>query len=195
MEYAYSVIEFDHKKALDQDEEYVYVSGMASTPNPDRHLDVVDPMGAKFATPMPFLWMHKDSEPVGHMTFAKPEKSGIPFKAQIPKVKEEGLLKDRIDLAIHSLKHKLVQAVSIGFRAAEWSFMDNGGIHFEEWEWLELSLVTIPANADAVLDTVKSIDRVNRAALGIKGSTKKDYILPGATGGLRRPIQLIPAKR
>jgi phage head maturation protease len=133
------------------------------------------------------------------MTFAKPNKNGIPFKAQIPKVSEEGLLKDRIDLAIQSLKYKLVKAVSIGFKALEWSWMEEtGGIHFQEWEWLELSLVTIPANPEAVLDTAKSIDRVNRAALGIKDTQINDYLLPGATGlnkGYRRPIQLIPAKR
>lgn len=199
MEYAYSVIEFDHKKELKQDDDFVYVSGIASTPTPDRHKDIVEPMGAKFSTPMPFLWMHNDREPVGEMTFAKPNKNGIPFKAQIPKIQEEGLLKDRIDLAIHSLKYKLVKAVSIGFKALEWAWMEEtGGIHFQEWEWLELSLVTIPANPEAVLDTAKSIDRVNRAALGIKDTHINDYLLPGATGhhkGARRPIQLIPAKR
>lgn len=57
------------------------VEGVASTPTADRMGDVVEPMGAKFQTPMPLLWQHEHDKPVGHVTFAKPTKAGIPFKA------------------------------------------------------------------------------------------------------------------
>ncbi len=200
MDYAYSIIDKSSKQ-YEEDDNYVYITGVASTPTPDRTRDIVEPLGAKFKTPMPFMLMHRDDQPIGEMTFAKPDKKGIPFKAQLPKIKESGLLKDRVDLAIHSLKYNLMRGVSIGFRALDLEWMDDGGIHFKEWEWLELSLVSIPANAEAVIDAVKSIDRVNRAALGIKPSTIDDYIKqkPGGTGNtgkaFRRPIQLIPAKR
>lgn len=195
MERAYSILD---TKAFDEDEDKVYIEGIASTPTPDRMRDVVAPMGAKFKTPMPLLWQHNHDKPVGHMTFANPNKDGIPFKAEIPKIKETGTLKDRIDEAIQSLKYKLVAAVSIGFNPTEYSFMDDGGIHFQEWEWLELSLVTIPAQSEAVISAVKSIDHERMAALGIKRSDR-DSLLPGASGNqrkaFRRPIQLIPAKR
>lgn len=196
MEYAYSVLNYDKKSFFTEDDDFVYVSGIASTPTPDRDRDIVEPLGAKFETPMPFLWMHSSQRPVGEMTFAEPSKEGIPFKSQMPKIKEPGLLKDQVDLAIHSIKYRLVKAVSIGFKGLQWSWMDDGGIRFEEWEWLELSLVTIPANSEAVLDLAKSLDRVNRAALGIKDTQLVDYATknPGAAG-IRRPIQLIPAKR
>jgi hypothetical protein len=45
---------------------------------------------------------------------------------------EPGTLKDRLDEAWQSVKMKLVRGVSIGFRAIEYAFMDDGGIRFIE---------------------------------------------------------------
>lgn len=192
MDRAYSVLQ---TKAFDEDDDKFYIEGIASTPTPDRMRDIVDPMGAQFKTPMPLLWQHDHKKPVGHMTFAKPEKDGIPFKGELPKVKETGLLKDRIDEAIHSLKYRLVAAVSIGFNPIEFSWMDDGGIHFREWEWLELSLVTIPANSEAVLRAVKSTDQEVRAALGIKDQDRRPTSSSGVTEKhFRKPVLLIPRK-
>ena len=70
-----------------------------------------------------------------------------------------------------------MRAVSIGFRSIEHAFMKDGGIRFLKTEVLELSLVTIPANAEATITAVKSIDRNLRAA---SGRTVKPA--PGATG-------------
>ena len=42
--------------------------------------------------------------------------------------------------------------------------MDDGGIRFIESEVLELSLVTIPANADATIQTIKNFDRIAQQA-------------------------------
>lgn len=192
MEYAYSVIDYD-KKGIQETDDFFIVEGIASTPTPDRMRDIVEPLGAKYKTPMPLLWQHRSSEPVGNVVFADPKKDGIPFKAEIPKVKETGRLKDRIDEAIQSVKYKLVAAVSIGFDAIEYSFMDNGGIHFQEWEWLELSLVTIPANPEARLKIAKSLDNDLLAALGrskeIDSRLRKG---PGVTERkYRHPIRLI----
>lgn len=193
MDRAYSILE---TKSMDEDEDKFYVKGMASTPTPDRMKDIVEPLGAKFQTPMPLLLQHNHEKPVGHMTLASPSKKGIPFEAEIPKVKEEGVIKQRVDEAIHSLKYKLISAVSIGFKPIEYSYLDDGGVHFSEWEWIELSLVTIPANSEAVIHAVKSIDQKAIAALGIKADDR-DYLLPRDRGQqrARRPIQLIPAKR
>lgn len=194
MERAYSAIEV---KAFDDTEDMFFVEGMASTPTPDRMNDVVDPMGAQFKTPMPLLWQHDHGKPVGHVTFAKPDKKGIPFKAEIPKIQESGTLKDRIDEAIQSLKYKLVAAVSIGFRPLEdgYQYMENGGIEFKQWEWLELSLVTIPANPEARIQIAKSIDKSLLAALGKTADSDYRSSPPGVAGKrATRPIQLIPRR-
>jgi HK97 family phage major capsid protein/HK97 family phage prohead protease len=163
---AYSLIEL--KSVSEESDEWV-ITGMATTPTPDRYNDIVDPLGAEFKELIPLLWQHQASLPVGNTALGKPTKKGIPFTSRIPKVAEAGKLKDRIDEAVQSVKYGLVRAVSIGFRVLKdgMEFLDNGGIKFLKTEIMELSLVTIPANMEATIATVKSIDRdVRRAALG-----------------------------
>jgi HK97 family phage prohead protease len=153
---AYSAL---HVKDVSESGGFVRIKGIASTPTVDRMGDSVNPMGASFKTPMPLLWQHKHDQPVGHVVFAKPTRTGIPFEAQIPVIKEEGVLKQRVDEAIHSLKYQLVAFVSIGFSAVQGAVkrLESGGLSFEKWDWHELSLVTIPANPDAVLTSVKAL--------------------------------------
>jgi HK97 family phage prohead protease len=192
MDRAYSILDV---KGVADDDKFVYVEGIASTPTVDRQGDSVDPMGAKFTAPMPLLWQHDAHKPVGQMTFARPTKSGIPFKAQIPKITEAGTLKDRVDEAIQSLKYGLVSAVSIGFRILQdgYEVMEGGGWNIKSWEWMELSLVTIPANSEAVISAVKSADIATLSALGRTQGKSTSALSPGDSGqkkAVRRPIQL-----
>lgn len=143
------------------------ISGTATTPSLDRVQDRVNPLGAKFQLPVPFLWQHRHGEPIGHVIDADIKQSGIKFKAEIAQTDEPGTLKDRLDEAWQSLKLRLVRATSIGFAPLKWSFMENGGVDYEEWDWLELSAVTIPANPDAVISAVKQFDRIYREAEGV----------------------------
>jgi HK97 family phage major capsid protein/HK97 family phage prohead protease len=173
---AYSVLDI---KSVN--EESRTIRGIATTPSTDRMGDVVEPLGVKFSNPMPLLWQHKSDKPVGLATFEKPTKAGIEFEASLAKVSEPGALKDRIDEAWQSVKHGLVRGVSIGFRPIEYAFMDKGsGIRFSETEVMELSLVTIPANQDATINLIKSIDTGVRAANG--NAQSGDEPSPGATG-------------
>ncbi len=162
MNLAYSLLEvksFDYERRE--------ISGIATTPTPDRMGDIVEPLGASFAPELPLLWQHDRESPVGIAKFGKPTKDGIPFTASLPKIEEAGKLKDMVDLAWQSVKAGLVRAVSIGFRSLEHSVMNDGGWRFTKSEIIELSLVTIPANAEATIQTVKSLDSAVRvAALG-----------------------------
>jgi HK97 family phage prohead protease len=178
MERAYSLL---NVKAVQETSTEWVIEGTASTPTPDRMGDVVDPMGAQFKTPMPLLWQHDSTQPVGRVEFAKPTSKGIPFRAHLPKVAEAGTLKDRIDEAVQSIKYRVVGAVSIGFRALAEGVerMKDGGMRFKSWEWLELSLVTIPANAEATITSIKSLDTAARAASGHQRSVATS---PGASG-------------
>lgn len=177
MKRAYSVLEI---KAVSDDAREI--EGIATTPETDRMGDIVEPLGAKFAAELPLLWQHDHRAPVGHVRFGKPTKDGIPFKATISKIEEEGELKARLDLAWQSVKALLVRAVSIGFRALEYSLMEGGGVRFTQTEILELSLVTVPANADCTITTIRSIDTVFRAASGIQEDDSQDRTPPGASG-------------
>lgn len=158
---SYAVFEV---KEVKEDERTV--SGIATTPTPDRYGDIVEPMGVKFKNPIPLLWQHNSREPVGQAKLGKPTEDGISFEAKFARVTEPGKLKDRLDEAWQSIKIGLVKGVSIGFRSLELSFMKDGGIHFLETEVLELSLVTIPANADATIENIKAFD-----CLPIKGGS------------------------
>ncbi|MCY1511624.1 phage major capsid protein, HK97 family [compost metagenome] len=162
MNRAYSVL-----TVKDVDGEQRLIRGIASTPAPDRVGDVVEPLGARFKTPMPLLWMHQKDKPVGLVEFAQPTAEGIPFEARLPVIEEPGVLKDRVDEAWHSVKAGLVRGVSIGFLPVPGkSERIKGGVKYKEWEWYELSLVTIPANAEATITAIKSIDTELRAASG-----------------------------
>jgi HK97 family phage major capsid protein/HK97 family phage prohead protease len=171
---AYSLLQI---KAVDDDRRVI--TGIATTPEPDRMGDVVEPLGAQFKNPLPLLWQHQHDKPVGTVKFDKPTKDGIAFTAELPKLAEDGPLKQLVDMAWQSVKAQLVRGVSIGFRALEYSFMDSGGIRFAASEIIELSLVTIPANASATIQTIKSIDTTLRAASGIQDG---GVARPGVSG-------------
>lgn len=149
------------------DEESRTLEGIATTPAPDRLGDIVEPEGAKFSLPLPLLWQHDSTQPIGHVLAAKVSKDGITVKAQFARIDEPGPLKARLDEAWQSVKAGLVRGFSIGFRAIESArIKDTWSEHFLKWDWLELSCVTIPANAEATITAVKSIDQQLRAASG-----------------------------
>lgn len=196
MHRAYSVLTV---KSMDESADFVTIRGIASTPTPDRIGDIVEPMGARFVLPMKLLMQHDPHLPVGNVVFAKPTSKGIPFEAKLPRVREAGRVKDRVDEAIHSLMYNLISAVSIGFKAVEGEVerLKSGGLRFVQWTWLELSLVTIPANAEAVITAIKSIDREHLPSAG-RGVSAGEA--PGANAlairkvASRGPVQLIKRK-
>jgi HK97 family phage prohead protease len=154
---AYSLLEI---KQVDEDARII--TGMATTPSPDRMQDVVEPRGAQFKLPIPFLWQHDSGHPIGHVTHAKVGPAGIEIVAKIAK----GVTAE-IDRAWSLIKGGLVSGLSIGFKATEFEHIkETKGIRFIKWQFLELSAVTIPANSEATIATVKSIDTAQRAASG-----------------------------
>jgi HK97 family phage prohead protease len=173
-------------KSIDEDQRII--TGIATTPTPDRVGDIVEPKGAEFKLPIPFLWQHNSREPLGHVTKAKVTADGIEFTAELVKVPEPGILKERLDEAWQAIKYKLVRGVSIGFKELEYSFLEDGtyGIRFVKWLWLELSAVTIPANADCSIQTIKSLDEAARAASGNKRSAVVRLTPPGVPGTTQR---------
>jgi HK97 family phage major capsid protein/HK97 family phage prohead protease len=150
---AYSMLEI---KSVKDDQRII--TGIATTPTPDRVGDIVEPLGVKFKNPLPLLWRHRSDLPVGTVKFDKPTKDGISFTATLPKIDEPPSLKDRVDTAWGEIKAGLTRGVSIGFREIEFSRLEGGGLRFIETEVLELSLVTVPANQDAGIEVIKSID-------------------------------------
>lgn len=194
MKKAYSLLQV---KSFDAEQRII--KGIASTPSPDRSDDIVDPQGAMFALPIPFLWQHMHSQPIGEVTEAVVTDKGIEVTVQIAKIEEEGKLKDRIDEAWQSIKSGLVKGLSIGFRGITVEDIPRSwGLHFKEWEWFELSAVTVPANAEASITEIKTISKSfeqKDTALGVDPQSSKEEKPPVSdvtekTEG-EQPIQLI----
>lgn len=170
-------------KKLDNGDDYFTITGIASTPSPDRDGDIVEPKGAKFNLPFPLLASHDHELPVGEVTKATATSVGIEIEAKLPK--NSGL--EYVDRAIKQVKAGLIKAFSIGFRPLQSEPLKSGGRLFKQIEIFETSLVAIPANADAGIATIKKYsaepldsdeelfnyesertDRMERAAVALK---------------------------
>lgn len=181
MEYskAYGLLEVQ-----EADDEKRVIKGIASTPSADRHNDIMDLKGAKFTLPLPFLWQHEHDKPIGEVVAATVTDKGIEVEIHLAKIKEEGKLKDRVDEAWQSIKLGLVKGLSIGFRGLEYQYIENtNGIHFKEWDWYELSAVTIPANMEATITSVKEVS---------KGLVSKDFQTSDIPTIEKDPVEQIP---
>ena len=147
--------------------------GIASTPSVDFGGDVMDPFGAKFKLPMPFMWQHGKEEikdPIGWITHATPAADGIRVKGRF----DDGdgapaALKEQLDRAFYLVKKRLVAGLSIGWlgvKAERVKAGDRSVTHWKEWIWSELSAVRIGMNADATITAVKSLNQSLRASSG-----------------------------
>ncbi|MDF7648091.1 phage major capsid protein [Erwiniaceae bacterium L1_54_3] len=166
-------------KAVNEDTREI--TGIATTPSPDRYGDIVMPEGAKFQLPIPLLWQHDHQSPIGQVTSAKVTAEGIEIKATLAQADAPSQLAARLEEAWQSIRLGLVKGLSIGFRPIEYAYIDEGGIRFTSWEWYELSVVTVPANAEGTIQTVKSIDERLRAASGKPHIVSKITQTAGAT--------------
>jgi HK97 family phage major capsid protein/HK97 family phage prohead protease len=189
MNRAYSVLEV---KAVDATARTI--SGMATTPSVDRVGDIVEPLGVQYKNPIPLLWQHDHEQPVGLVEFGKPTAKGVPFTATFAEVTAPVGLFNRIEEAWASVKAGLVRAVSIGFRSLESeNITGTWGTRFIKTEVFELSLVTIPANAEATITNIKSFDVGLPAALGKKDFTVVRLGKPaGASATVTKKLPVTP---
>lgn len=180
IERAYSLLSI---KSIDEDERVI--TGIATTPTADRVGDIVEPKGAEFKLPIPLLWQHDSDSPVGWVEKAKVTAEGILVTCRFHKETEEGDLKQFLDRAWQQVRSKLVAGFSIGFKSLEQSRLgETWSYRYLRWMWLELSCVTIPANADATIQTVKQFDTKRPAASGTRRAVSPST--PGASGIQRK---------
>jgi HK97 family phage prohead protease len=176
MNRAYSLLTI---KAVDDDARRIV--GIATTPATDRVGDVVEPKGAEFKLPLPLLWQHNASQPIGHVTKARATAAGIEIEAEVARSDAPGTLRDRLEEAWQSVKIGLVRGLSIGFKPLEAEPIKGSyGMRFTRYAWLETSIVTIPANAEASILAVKQFDTGAPAATGQQG--RPVILRPGDAG-------------
>jgi HK97 family phage major capsid protein/HK97 family phage prohead protease len=189
MNRAYSVLDV---KAVNA--ETRTITGWATTPGVDRVGDIVEPLGVQYKNPLPLLWQHDHQQPVGLVEFGKPTAKGVPFTATFAEVTEPVGLFNRIEEAWQSVKAGLVRAVSIGFRdMGSEPIKGSWGTRFLKTEVYELSLVTIPANAEATITSIKAFDIGAPAASGKKEFTVVRLEKPaGASATVTKKLPVTP---
>ena len=133
---------------------------IASTPAVDRDRDRVLPMGANlsnFAKNPVLIFGHNYSEPwavIGRATETTVGADGIRFKPELRQAANEA---DPMNVIRLLWDDGLLKAASIGFKPLEWKDNEFGGRDFTKWEMLEISLVPIPANQEALRLAAKAI--------------------------------------
>jgi HK97 family phage prohead protease len=169
------------------DEEKRVIRGIASTPTTDRVGDIVEPKGAQYKLPMPLLWQHRSDEPIGHVIKVDVTDEGIEIEAQVQRYDEPGELKNLLDKAWGMIKTELVKGLSIGFSPIEQSDIKGTyGYRFTKWDWLELSVVTIPANSEASIQAIKLLTEKPVSKTKTVAASGIVVKLPGVTGKIQK---------
>lgn len=172
MERAYALLEIKSVAA-----ERRMFSGIASTPELDRQGDMVDPAGVRFKNPVPLLYHHDPTQPIGTAILTATA-DGILFEATLPIVDEPGPLKSRVDDAWQCIKAGVITGVSIGHRPLKDGYqrLHAGARKLTKTEVCELSLVTIPANANAQIYLVKSLAAPPRQEKTMATQTAAEHV-------------------
>ena len=130
-------------KSVESSDGERWITAWATTPDEDLVGDVVVPTGAKYTLPLPLLAYHRHDAPVGVVTEAHVSEQGIRIRAKLSKGVQ--LAEELWTL----VRDGAVAAVSIGFHSLKARPRESGGLLFEAWRWLELSLTPVPANPNA----------------------------------------------
>jgi len=163
-------VKFELKILHDDDPDFVFLEGYASTfDNLDLEGDIIQ-KGAfirSLSKRIPkFLWQHKLTEPIGPIIEIFEDNKGLFFRSKLPKA--DSLVSGRV---IPQVKAGSIDSISIGFSVVDFEIkeVDNKKIRLlKEIELWEISLVTIPANPQAIVTSIqncvstKEITKYNR---------------------------------
>ena len=134
---------------------------IASTPDVDRDKDRVIATGARldnFLKNPVLMYGHNYRDPwalIGKAADLQVDAGGINFQ---PELREPANDSDPMTVIRALWEQKLLRACSIGFNPTKWMENEVGGRDFVEWELLEISIVPIPANQNALRLAAKAID-------------------------------------
>lgn len=151
------------------------VRGLASTASVDRHGDIVMPKGGIWRLPLPLLWSHDHTSPIGVVREAVATHEGVRITADIV----EGIAK--ADEVWSLIEAGALDSFSIGFIGLEGEAIPTG-TRWTSWELMEISVVAVPSNRDS---------KIGKSAVGaVKLVTHPDYwrehnAIPGHPGAVR----------
>jgi len=169
-------------KELQEDKEsgVIKIRGFASTPSEDRYGDIVEPNAFKKALKKymqnpQILLMHDPYETIGLATSAQITEKGLMIEAELSPDGSE-----KIDVALTRVKQGKLRTLSIGYIPLKTKFVhkDTGeeitqedyyDLPYKQWkeykrvitelDLVENSVVSTPANADAIFTVQKSLTK------------------------------------
>jgi len=155
-------------------------TGWATRPVVDLENEIVNPKGVKnlqqyLRNPV-ITWMHKLDTPIGKVLNAEVRDDGILITGQLSmteKAREIAML----------LRDGVVRALSIGFLPRKGYVTKEGYYVHDEWDWLETALVSVPANPEALITTVKGI---------IEARTPQKIFYTSNTSSVTTPVRTKP---
>lgn len=147
-----SITDFEVKEL--EDGSGITIQGYASTPIVDRDEEII-PVSAintrEWEKNPILLYMHDRTKPIGRVTEFQKRPEGFWIKAFISQAAEKA------HGVITLIKDQVLRAFSIGFRIKDYFINQEGRLVYKDIELLEVSVVSIPANPDAVFEFVKSL--------------------------------------
>jgi uncharacterized protein len=169
-------------------EERTFTGYAAAYGNVDSDGDIIQ-MGAfaeSLANDFPrnkikILWQHKSSEPIGLPVEMREDDKGLFVKGKISKT-------ERGNEAMELLRDGVIDSMSVGFMIPKdgYDYDEDGKRMINKGRLMEFSLVTFPANEQAVVQSVKEvsereIERVLREA-GVSRTIAKSIVANGVKG-------------
>ncbi|MHA6644570.1 HK97 family phage prohead protease [Mesorhizobium sp. A623] len=142
---------------------------------PDRIGDMIEPGGMKSVFPLPLLFGHDTTDPLGTIDSATEKGGKLHFKARlliadVPRAAQVWALSKAGAVRGFSMGFNILKSVE---RRAEGRVV---GRLIKQWEWLEGSLVSIPMHPGARVTSAKSVveafrmaEAINRATAHMKG--------------------------
>lgn len=143
-------------KSVEVKEGIIKIKGFASTPDVDRYNDIVDPKAFKSSieqymkNPV-ILLQHDHDKPIGKCIDYKISKKGLFIECEIS---------NDIDNVFKLISDGILRTFSIGFIPKRWEFVETGEQEIrviKDLDLIENSVVTTPANGQAVFTLSKSI--------------------------------------
>lgn len=120
------------------------ITGFASTDDVDLMGDIVVPRGMQTPKlPLPLLWQHDHSSPIGTIVRAEVRGNAVWIEAHLV----EGV--QRADEAWKLIQARACDAFSIGAKVLESEPLSTGGRRWTRWTMIETSVVSCPANPAA----------------------------------------------
>jgi len=164
-------------------EDKLIIAGIANAKIVDRMDEVLDPVGldAVHYLKNPIMLVdhfYASDYAVGRLTKISPEDNGVHFEAVLGDPKAAPLTNRQKDTR-SLVAQRILQTVSVGFIPKKIQapvFNDEGALLepaiIKEWELLELSIVTVPANPDSTFEARELLLNQNPAKT-IKGLTHR----------------------